>query len=139
MLTLFSGSPHKLDVLKPQISRGSDDFQTQKAVFFTDIEKVAQIYAIARDKKRERRGWAVVGNQLHIRKPYELNKTGYVYVYSTRSYKEDPIRNPNQYAITRNVTPKYRYLVRQEDIQDNIVEYENKEEWKKAMDELLPS
>ena len=57
MITLFHGSPHNIeDKIKPSAPRGNDDFQKLKAVFATDLEKSAQIYAIVRDKKRERKG-----------------------------------------------------------------------------------
>ena len=138
MITLFHGSPHDVkDKLKPSEPRGNDDFQRMKAVFATDKEKVAQIYAIARDKKRERKGWFVHDDKLHIRKPYTLNKKGYVYIFSTRSYLTDPENNPNQYAMTRNVIPKYKYIVRPEDIMSNIIEYESKKEYNKMADKLV--
>ena len=102
IITLFRGTPTKINgKLKPSISRGDDKFQTQNAIFFTDFEKAAQIYAITRDKDRKRKGWFVYKNQLHILKPYTLNKQGYVYVLTTRNYIDDPINNPNQFAINK--------------------------------------
>ena len=141
MITLFHGSPHKIDdKLVPNIPRGSDAFQTQKAVFFTDIEKAAQCYALMRDKKRERKGWFIYQDQLHVLKPKSgesyLNRYGYVYVYSTRDYVTDDA-NPNQYAVLKKVKPHHRYVVRYEDISDNIVEYNDKNKWKKMGDKLL--
>ena len=101
-ITLFHGSPHDIkEKIVPSQPRGRDAFQTQKAVFMTDIEKSAQIYAITRDKQRKRKGWFVYRDQLHILKPYTLNKRGYVYVTTTRNYIDDPAHNPNQYAIKR--------------------------------------
>ena len=139
IITLFHGSPFNIkDKLKPSVPRGSDEFQVQKAVFSTDLEKAAQIYAITRDKKRERKGWFVYQDKLHIRKPYTLNKYGYVYVFSSRKYLTDPINNPNQYAITSSVKPMYKYIVRIEDIKDNIVEYDSKKEYNKIADKLIP-
>ena len=138
MITLFHGSPHNIDdKLKPSKPRGNDEFQEMKAVFATDKEKVSQLYAIVRDKKRERKGWFVHEEKLHIRKPYTLNKKWYVYIFSTRRYITDPKNNPNQYAMTRSITPKYKYLVKPEDIKDNIIEYESKKEFNKMADKLL--
>ena len=139
MITLFHGSPHNIDdKLKPSKPRGNDEFQEMKAVFATDKEKVAQLYAIVRDKKRERKGWFVHEEKLHIRKPYTLNKKGYVYIFSTRTYITDPKNNPNQYAMTRSIKPKYKYLIKPEDIKDNIIEYESKKEFNKMADKLIP-
>tara|TARA_A100001015_G_C14667319_1_gene585441 strand:+ start:38 stop:472 length:435 start_codon:yes stop_codon:yes gene_type:complete len=136
--TLFHGSPHNIkDKILPSEPRGSDPFQTQKAVFATDIEKVAQIYAITRDKQRKRRGWFIFKNELHILKPYNLNKVGYVYVFSTRNYLEDPENNPNQFAIKRKISPEYKYLVKLDDIKDNIIEYDTKEKFVKGMKKLI--
>ena len=39
--------------------------------------------------------------------------------------------------MTRSITPKYKYLVKPEDIKDNIIEYESKKEFNKAADKLL--
>ena len=136
--TLFHGSPHNIkDKILPSEPRGSDPFQTQKAVFATDIEKVAQIYAITRDKQRKRRGWFIFKNELHILKPYNLNKVGYVYVFSTRNYLEDPENNPNQFAMKRKINPEYKYLVKLDDIKDNIIGYDTKEKFVKSMKKLI--
>ena len=136
--TLFHGSPHNIkDKILPSEPRGSDPFQTQKAVFATDIEKVAQIYSITRDKQRKRRGWFIFKNELHILKPYNLNKVGYVYVFSTRNYLEDPENNPNQFAMKRKINPEYKYLVKLDDIKDNIIEYDTKEKFVKSMKKLI--
>ena len=136
--TLFHGSPHNIkDKILPSEPRGSDPFQTQKAVFATDIEKVAQIYAITRDKQRKRRGWFIFKNELHILKPYNLNKVGYVYVFSTRNYLEDSENNPNQFAMKRKINPEYKYLVKMDDIKDNIIEYDTKEKFVKSMKKLI--
>lgn len=138
IITLFHGSPHNIEgKIKPSVPRGSDKFQTQKAVFATDIEKSAQIYAITRDKKRKRKGWFVYKDQLHILKPYSLNKKGYVYVFSTRNYIDDPKNNPNQYAVLRQVQPKYKYVVKYEDIRKNIIEYKSKDDFNKSAKKLL--
>lgn len=138
IITLFHGSPHNIeDKIKPSAPRGNDDFQKLKAVFATDLEKSAQIYAIVRDKKRERKGWFVYEDKLHIRKPYTLNKKGYVYIFSTRKYLTDPKNNPNQFAMTRSITPNYKYVVKPEDIKDNIIEYDSKKEYYKIADKLL--
>ena len=57
VITLFHGSPHNIKTeLIPSIPRGRDKFQTLNAVFATDIEKVAQLYSMTRDKKRKRKG-----------------------------------------------------------------------------------
>ena len=137
-VTLFHGSPHDIkEKIVPSQPRGRDAFQTQKAVFMTDIEKSAQIYAITRDKQRKRKGWFVYQDQLHILKPYTLNKRGYVYVTTTRNYMDDPVHNPNQYAIKKAFAPNYRYIVNISDIIDNIVEYDTKEAWIACADELL--
>ena len=136
--TLFHGSPHNIkDKILPSEPRGNDQFQTQKAVFATDIEKVAQIYAITRDKQRKRRGWFIFKNELHILKPYNLNKVGYVYVFSTRNYLEDSENNPNQFAMKRKINPEYKYLVKMDDIKDNIIEYDTKEKFVKSMKKLI--
>lgn len=139
MKTLFHGSPHNITGrLQPSKPRGTDDFQTQKAVFFTDNETAAQIYAIVRDKHRKRKGWFIYRDQLHIMKPYTLNSKGYVYVTSTKKYLSDPINNPNQYAIPRSVLPKYRYVVRRNDIKpNNIYEYNTKEAFMTSAKQLL--
>ena len=43
IITLFHGSPHNIDdKLKPSKPRGNNEFQKMKAVFATDLEKVAQ-------------------------------------------------------------------------------------------------
>ena len=39
--------------------------------------------------------------------------------------------------MTRNVIPKYKYIVRPEDIMSNIIEYESKKEFNKMADKLL--
>ena len=136
--TLFHGSPHNIkDKILPSEPRGSDPFKTQKAVFATDIEKIAQIYAITRDKQRKRRGWFIFKNELHILKPYNLNKVGYVYVFSTRNYLEDPENNPNQFAMKRKINPEYKYLVKLDDIKDNIIGYDTKEKFVKSMKKLI--
>ena len=112
-------------------------FKTQKAVFATDIEKIAQIYAITRDKQRKRKGWFIFKDELHILKPFNLNEVGYVYVFSTSNYLEDPENNPNQFAIKREINPEYKYLVKLDDIKDNIIEYDTKEKFIKSMKKLI--
>ena len=138
VITLFHGSPHNIkSELIPSIPRGRDKFQTLNAVFATDIEKVAQLYSLTRDKQRKRKHWFIHKNKLHILKPYTINKKGYVYIFSTRTYISDPINNPNQYALLRKIKPVYKYTVKYNDIKDNIIEYDSKEYWKESSISLL--
>ena len=39
--------------------------------------------------------------------------------------------------MTRSITPKYKYVVKPEDIKDNIIEYDSKKEYYKIADKLL--
>ena len=40
--------------------------------------------------------------------------------------------------MTRSIKPKYKYLIKPEDIKDNIIEYESKKEFNKMADKLIP-
>ena len=121
MITLFHGSPHNVAVLKPSVPRGDTKFQTTKAVFFTQNEKMAQLYAIARDKKRMRKNWFMIGSELHmVEQP--VNKQGYVYVTTQPINKVTIGRgiDSGQFAITKNIQVKYKYIIKEVDVRRNI-------------------
>lgn len=39
--------------------------------------------------------------------------------------------------MTRNIAPKYKFIVRPEDITSNVIEYETKKKFNKMADKLL--
>ena len=141
IMTLFHGSPYNLTELIPKkpTVRSSDKFQKQKGVFMTDIEKNAQIFALVREKGGKKKSFGVLDGKLYICKPYVLNEKAYVYIYTTKSYIFDvkDKNNRNQYVIKRKIIPKYKYIVKKEDIIDSIVEFDNKEEYKKELDRIF--
>lgn len=128
-ITLFHGSPFDIKILKPSTPRGDDEFQTQHAVFL-GTEKMAQIYAVARDTERKRKYWFVRDDALHmLRQPVD---SGYVYIVNVD--ESDLVKgtgnNKGQYAHLKPIKPLCRYKVKPENI--NIVWYDDKDSLKSA-------
>ena len=141
---LYHGSPFNLKVIKTRLPRGVTEFDSYKAVYMTDNLNLAKIYAITRDKKRERRGWGAgifKGKAtLFLRKDKfnkddpKLNEIGYVYKYKTDDYKYD--KATNQYRIDRDVIPDSKIVVNKEDISD-LITFVTKDEMKKIFEDIL--
>lgn len=114
-MTFYHGTPYDLKVLEPRVPRGGTDFQRQNAVFFTSDLDQAKIYALARDKERKRRGWAVYKGKLYTLEKFEFNKKGYVYVYTTDDYVVDE-NQPDQFAVLHKVKPDKKLTVYPDEI-----------------------
>ena len=133
-ITLYHGSPYDVEVLETRSPRGHNEFQRMNAVFFTDDIDQAKIYALARDKERTRRGWAVFKGKLYTLDDFQFNDIGYVYQYTTDDYLTDP-SSPQQFAIPHNVTPDKKITVYPEDIKHSHIVL-TMEEMKKLSEEM---
>ena len=126
---LYHGSPSKLTVLKPTQPRGFDEFTKLDAVFLTDNKKEAMLYAIARDKKRENKGWAIFKNKLYIlnkHRPFKFNKKGYLYTITNKVDCIVSSDHPHQYAILCPVEPDKWMEVFPEDIVNDVAYIDEK-------------
>jgi len=135
-ITLYHGSPHRLEEIEQRTPRGNDVFDSQKGVYVTDNIMHAKLYAIARDPDRNNRGWAVVpypeiDSEFNLllnknNSTNKLNDIGYLHIIEINKSDKDLEQHPEpnrktEYVIKRNVIPNSIITVTKDDIQDNII------------------
>ena len=132
--SIYHGSPYKVTTLKPAKPRSMEDdpFTHTEGVFFSDNKKEAMIYAVARDKERKNKGWAVFDGKLYIKDKlkgkFDFNKKGYLYVVDKDKEKcLTDTKYPHQYIITCPIKPDCCMEVTLDDIISDVV-YINEDE-----------
>ena len=147
-LILYHGSPcSNIKILSQRIPRGDNKFNTQKGVYLTTNFLEAVLYSLARDIKRENKGWGLkfINNKIYLllrkdkwfgNKPtYKLNKKGYVYTYEDKN--NDAEQNPDkdrktEFIIKKNVSPDKKIIVTIEDVPKNRIKYLDRNDWYEA-------
>ena len=142
---LYHGSPYLLKKLIPMLPRGTDDFNSQVAVYLTSNKIEAKLYSIARDKERINKGWGIKNGYLYLRKErwlekfmepdkplYRLNDVGYLYIIKMNKVPDYEINpnNMNEYIIKRIVKPDSIEKVYYKNVK-NRIKYVSKEEMDK--------
>ncbi len=122
-MKLYHGSPHKLDLLKPQQAKGMNEFENIKGVFLTKTFLHSSLYAIGKTLKGET-AFGVSKNKLVILgnlKP----KESYVYEVEVKN----PIKgHRGQYASEEKLKPIKKTKVFPKDYEKNIIRVKNKED-----------
>lgn len=141
--TLYHGSPYKLEILEQRTPRGDNKFNTQKGIYFTSDIMEAKLYSMARDPERKNKGFGIkridnvpyliLMSELWKEEPikYKLNDIGYVYVYKTAEYEQNP--NPGyetEYIVKFDVVPNKIITISYDDIANNIKYYKKDEMYK---------
>ena len=96
-MKLYHGSPKNLKILKPQLAKGNDEFENQKAIYLTDSKIQAALYALGKTLKNKT-CFALPPEQLVIvgkNKPSE----GYVYIVDVKAKKGIW----DQYSYTKDI------------------------------------
>ena len=142
---LYHGSPYLLKKLVPRLPRGTDDFNSQTAVYLTSNKIEAKLYSLARDKERINKGWGIKNGYLYLRKErwlekfmepdkplYRLNDVGYLYIINLNKVPDYEINpnNMNEYIIKRIVKPDSIEKVYYNNVK-NRIKYVSKEEMDK--------
>ena len=142
---LYHGSPYLLKKLIPMLPRGTDDFNSQTAVYLSSNKIEAKLYSLARDKERKNKGWGIKNGYLYLRKErwlekfmepdkplYRLNDVGYLYIINMNKVPDYEINpnNMNEYIIKRIVKPDSIEKVYYNDVK-NRIKYVSKEEMDK--------
>lgn len=122
-MKLYHGSPQNLDVLKPQKTRGMNDFENITAVFLTKTFLHAALYVIGKTLKGKT-AFGVSESKLVISgnlKP----KAGYVYEVEVKN----PIKgHRGQYASKEELEPIKKTKVFPKDYERYIIRVKNKED-----------
>ena len=142
---LYHGSPYLLKKLIPMLPRGTDDFNSQTAVYLSSNKIEAKLYSLARDKERQNKGWGIKNGFLYLRKErwlekfmepdkplYRLNEVGYLYIIKMNKVPDYEINpnNMNEYIIKRIVKPDSIEKVYYKNVK-NRIKYVSKEEMDK--------
>jgi len=142
---LYHGSPYLLKKLVPMVPRGTDDFNSQTAVYLSSNKIEAKLYSLARDKERKNKSWGIKNGYLYLRKErwlekfmepdkplYRLNDIGYLYIINLNTVPDYEINphNMNEYIIKRIVKPDSIEKVYYNDVK-NRIKYVSKEEMDK--------
>jgi len=142
---LYHGSPYLLKELVPMLPRGTDDFNSQTAVYLSTNKIEAKLYSLARDKERKNKGWGIKKGYLYLRKErwlekfmesdkplYRLNDIGYLYIIKLNKVPDYEINpnNVNEYIIKRIVKPDSIEKVYYKNVK-NRIKYVSKEEMDK--------
>ncbi len=142
---IYHGSPYLLKELIPMVPRGTDNFNSQTAVYLSTNKIEAKLYSLARDKERINKGWGVKNGYLYLRKDrwlekfmepekplYRLNDVGYLYIINLNNVLEYEINpnNNNEYIIKNIVKPDRIEKVYYNNVK-NRIKYVSKEEMDK--------
>jgi len=142
---LYHGSPYLLKKLVPMVPRGTDDFNSQTAVYLSSNKIEAKLYSLARDKERKNKSWGIKNGYLYLRKErwlekfmepdkplYRLNDIGYLYIINLNTVPDYEINphNMNEYIIKRIVKPDSIEKVYYKNVK-NRIKYVSKEEMDK--------
>ena len=138
-ITLYHGSPFKMDKLIENTPRGHTEFNRQTGVYFTSDLMEAMLYSMARDKERKNGGWGITRiknepyltllkdkwntenlNKINTENLNKLNEIGYVHIYKTTEYEQNPDYK-YEYIVKHDVIPDKIIEVRYDDIKDNII------------------
>ncbi len=122
-MKLYHGSPKRLKVLKPEKSKGIEEFENQKAIFLCKTFKHATLYAIGKTLKGKT-SFALTPTKLIIVNKKLKPKSGYVYEVRVNA-KKGP---RGQFSYDKQIKNFKIYKVHLDDYQKNIVYVKNKEE-----------
>lgn len=136
---LYHGSPFRgLRTLNPKAPRGHTAYEKQRAVFMTDDPNSAALYALARDKKRENKGWAAIGGRLQLGPNAKLNKRGYIYHTDSDNYLTPPRGQENSgFAVPTKVKVKGMKEVTPAEYEHLIDRFDTKEAFRRHVNSLI--
>ncbi len=121
-MKLYHGSPKSLNVIKPQIASGDDEFENQKAIFLSDNFDQAALYSLGKTLKGKT-VFALPPGKLIIVGNYHPSATGYVYEVEVNGKKGIW----DQYSYDKPIKVFKKVKIRLEEYQDKIYHVPSKE------------